>query len=270
MSTPAMSSGPPAGDRGPIPPMLAVSTVPLWIAGSARGRLIDLVAGELRRMPDLFVAAGDGVRLRDDGLDAAARGELLQQAAVRLRAASLVPGWRNEFCELLDAEGIELARFERGAFRTLGLQNRAVHVNAWLPSGRLWIARRSPHKASSPNKLDNLAAGAIAAGETQEVCAVRELWEEAGVPASLAALTTFPGRSLHSLRPLRHGIHDEVVICADLALPESFVPDCQDGEVAEFLCMTGTEVRAALVGGEFSVEAGMVVADWLARHRAGA
>ena len=207
-----------------------------------------------------------GFSLRDDGLAAADRSELLQEAARRLRTAGLVPGWRDEHCALLDDEGNELARFERGAFRTLGLQNRAVHVNGFLPDGRLWIARRSARKASSPNKLDNVAAGAIAAGEQPEDCAVRELWEEAGVAGELAALTVFPGISIRSLRPLRHGIHDEIILCADLELPVEFVPECQDGEVAEFLCMTRDEVRAALAAREFSVEAGLVVSDWLARH----
>lgn len=270
MQSPVTSSSTSAGSTDPMAPTLPVPTTSLWVAMRACGRLIDIVAAQLRAMPDLFVTVADGLHLRDDGLDASARSQLLQQAAVRLRHAGLVPGWRDELCELRDAGGAELARFERGAFRTLGLQNRAVHVNGWLPDGRLWIARRSPHKASSPNKLDNLAAGAIAAGETPEVCAARELWEEAGVPAGLAALTSFPGRRLHSLRPLRHGIHDEVVICADLPLPDGFSPACQDGEVAEFLCLTAAEARAALGGGEFSIEAGLVMRDWLARRSAGA
>jgi 8-oxo-dGTP pyrophosphatase MutT (NUDIX family) len=219
-------------------------------------------------MSSLFEPVAEGFALRDAGLDPGQRSGLLQEAARVLRSERLVPGWRDELCALLDEDGSDLARFERGAFRTLGLQNRAVHVNGYLPDGRLWIARRSARKASSPNKLDNLAAGAIAAGETPADCAVRKLWEEAGVSAELAALTAFPGRTIHSLRPLRHGMHDEVVICADLALPDGFTPDCQDGEVAEFLSMTRDEAQAALATRKFSVEAGLVVADWLARTAA--
>ena len=218
-------------------------------------------------MPALFTAQPDGFALRDAGLTAEQRGWLLQQAAEKLRVAGLVPGWRDEHCALLDDDERELARFERGAFRTLGLRNRAVHVNGCLPDGRTWIARRSPRKKSSPNKLDNMAAGAISAGESAMECAVRELWEEAGVSAELAALTRLTDRRVPSLRALRYGIHDEVILCADLCLPEGFTPVCQDGEVAEFHCMTRDEVRAALAAGEFSVEAGLVVADWLDRTR---
>jgi 8-oxo-dGTP pyrophosphatase MutT (NUDIX family) len=236
------------------------------VGGCVRGRLIGTVAREISQMSGLFAATADGFHLRDEHLDATGRSDLLQEAARRLRAAGLVPGWRDELCELLDADGTAVARFERGAFRTLGLQNRAVHVNGCLPDGSLWIARRSAYKASSPNKLDNMAAGAIAAGETPQVCAIRELWEEAGVPGALAARTVFTGRSLHSLRRLRHGVHDEIIICAELDLPEDFVPDCQDGEVAAFLRMTPDELRAALAAGEFSIESGLVVEDWLARR----
>jgi 8-oxo-dGTP pyrophosphatase MutT (NUDIX family) len=240
--------------------------VPLRVAGTARGRIIPPVAKALERMPALFARTPDGFALQDDCAEVAVRSRLLQAAAESLRAEGLVPGWRSENCALLDEGGIELARFERGAFRTLGLQNRAVHVNGFLGDGRLCIARRSPRKASAPNKLDNMAAGAIAAGETPLECAVRELWEEAGVGPELAVLTVFPGVSIRSLRPLRHGMHDEVIICADLALPEDFVPRCQDGEVAEFLCLNAEEARAALAAQEFSVEAGLVVRDWLARY----
>ncbi len=240
----------------------------LTVAGARRGRIIPVVAEVLLGMPLLFERRAAGFALRDAQLDCQARSRLLQDAAGQLKSTGLVPGWRGELCALLDDQDAELARFERGAFRTLGLQNRAVHVNGYLPDGRLWIARRSARKASSPNKLDNLAAGAIAAGETPADCATRELWEEAGVPGELAALSTFPGRALRSLRRLRHGIHDESIICADLQLPEDFTPDCQDGEVAEFLCMSRDEVRAALGTREFSVEAGLVVADWLTRNPA--
>jgi 8-oxo-dGTP pyrophosphatase MutT (NUDIX family) len=243
--------------------------LPLAVAGRARGRIIPAVATALRRMPDLVDARDGGYALRDAGSEPAGRSRLLQEVAVRLRAAGLVPGWRGELCELHDESGHELARFERGAFRTLGLQNRAVHVNGVRADGRLWIARRSPVKLSAPNKLDNLAAGAIAAGETPRECAVRELWEEAGVPGDLAALVEMDRTVLHSLRPLRHGVHDEVLVCAELRLPDDFTPTCRDGEVAEFLCLGREDAAAALAAGEFSVEAGMVLADWLARRATG-
>jgi len=239
-------------------------TVPLQVAGAPRGRLVPAVASALAGMTEFFLPADGGFALRDAGLAPAARSRLLQQAALALRERGLVPGWRDELCELRDGD-VELARFERGAFRSLGLCNRAVHVNGCLADGRLWIARRSARKASSPRKLDNLAAGAISAGESPRLCAIRELWEEAGVPGELAARVGFPGARVHSLRRIRHGVHEEIVLCADLLLPPDFLPRCQDGEVEEFYCMTPGEVATALAGDEFSTEAALVTRDWLRR-----
>jgi 8-oxo-dGTP pyrophosphatase MutT (NUDIX family) len=237
----------------------------LDVAGASRGRVVPAVAAALRGHPDLFAPTARGFALRDAGMSVTARSALLQEAALRLRAAGLVPGWRNEACALVDESGLELARFERGVFRTLGLQNRAVHVNGFRADGRLWIARRSALKLTAPGKLDNFAAGAIAAGETPAACAHRELWEEAGVPADLSAGVVFTGSELRSLRPLAQGYHDEILLCAALELPAGFRPACRDGEVAEFLCLEPAEVHAALRAGEFSIEAALVLADWFAR-----
>ncbi len=256
---------PQGSDVAPPAPDVAVRW--LIVAGQARGRVIPRVAAALSALGDLFEPDVRGFALRDQGLSPAARSEVLQHAAERLREAGLVPGWRDERCALLDDDGIEIARFERGAFRTLGLQNRAVHVNGWTPDGRLWIARRSDRKASDPGMLDNLAAGAITAGESAADCAKRELWEEAGVPSALAAGVAFPGRELRSLRQISHGFHDEIIVCAELRLPETFAPACQDGEVAKFLRMSRDQARAALAAGEFTIEAGLVLDDWLARRR---
>lgn len=237
-------------------------TLPLVVAGEPRGRLIPAVAEALAGMADLFTPAAGGWALRDAGLAAAARSQLLQEAALRLRGLGLVPGWRDELCALLDGEA-ELARFERGAFRTLGLCNQAVHVNGWREDGRLWVARRSAAKLSSPGKLDNLAAGAISAGETPRLAATRELWEEAGVPAGLAEGMHLPGSRLRSLRRIDHGVHDEIIVCIDLQLPAGFEPCCQDGEVQAFYCMGQNDVRAALAADAFSHEAALATADWL-------
>lgn len=248
-----------------VPPGLE-DTLPLFIAGQSRGRLIPAVAVAIAEMERLFVPADAGHALRDAGLAPPARSRLLQEAAISLRELGLVPGWRDELCELHDDEAGELARFERGAFRTLGLCNHAVHVNGWREDGRLWVARRSATKTSSPGMLDNLAAGAISAGESPRLAATRELWEEAGVPAGLAESMLFPGRSIRSLRRIEHGVHDEIIVCIDLLLPADFQPRCHDGEVQAFYCMGIDEVQAALAHDEFSHEAALATADWLQRR----
>jgi 8-oxo-dGTP pyrophosphatase MutT (NUDIX family) len=240
--------------------------LPFWIGGEALGRVRqDLRAALLEA--GAVEEAEVGLRLRDDGFSGPRRSRLLQGLAVQLRNAGLIADWRNELCSVLNAAGCEVARCERGAFRTLGIQNRAVHVNGYLADGRLWVARRSQLKRADPGMLDNVAAGGVSAGETLRACAVRELWEEAGVPRELATRVDFPGISLRSVRETRFGLHDERVIVADVLLPAGFVPLGRDGEVEHFICLTRAEVEGALARHEFTVEAALSTREFLDRTR---
>lgn len=244
---------------------LLASYLPFWLGGAIRGRVRNDVARVLCNLPEIEPAEL-GWRLVERGASRAARSRALQQVALGLRHHGLIADWRNELSVVQDDEGRELARCERGAFRTLGLQNRAVHVNGYRADGNLWIARRSALKRADPGKLDNLAAGGVAAGESPMRTALREAWEEAGVPSQLARRVDFPGMVIRSLRETTFGIHDELVIVADLDLPQDFVPEGRDGEVAEFLCLTPAEAHAALQRGEFTVEAALALRESMERR----
>lgn len=243
------------------------SYLPFWIGGAIRGRLRRDVAEALAGYPGIE-SADIGLRLCERGTSVTARSRALQALAIHLRKLHLIADWRNELSVLLDELGEEVARCERGAFRTLGLQNRAVHVNGYREDGRMWIARRSAQKRADPGKLDNLAAGGVAAGESPRRTALREAWEEAGVPKNLARRVDFPGMVIRSVRETTFGVHDELVIVADLVLPQSFEPVGRDGEVSEFLCWSRAEVEAALAGGEFTVEAALALRESMERRGA--
>ncbi len=257
----------PMTEPGPADLQLSRDYLPLSVAGTPIGRVRRDIATALIAAPEIESTAR-GLLLRDAGLSRGRRNQLLQDLAIRLRQLGYIADWRNELCAVLDADGVEIARCERGAFRTLGLQNRAVHVNGYRADGRIWVARRSQLKRADPGMLDNLAAGGITAGESVQACAVRELWEEAGVPRRLAARVEFPGATLRSLRATRFGLHDEQVIVAEVKLPGDFMPLGRDGEVEHFACMTRAEVHAALARGEFTVEAALALREFLVRHPA--
>lgn len=241
---------------------------PLWIAGSMRGRVRRDLEEAIATLSE-FELTDHGWRLCERGDSSRERSRLLQSAAQSLRKLGLIADWRNERCAVLDDTGVELARCERGVFRTLGLQNRAVHINGYRADGRLWIARRSQQKRADPGKLDNLAAGGVSAGESPRRAALRELWEEAGVPRHLASKVDFPGMVIRSVRETQFGVHDQLVIIADIPLPAGFVPEGRDGEVEEFLCLSPAEVSAALARGEFTVEAALATQDSLERRGVG-
>lgn len=194
----------------------------------------------------------------------------LQAAALHLQQRGLIQGWRNENYGVFP-EGIEvhdnfahpLCALERASFRRFGLISRAVHINAYYPDGSISLGLRSPSKSIDPNKLDNIAAGGIPIGESAYQCAIRELFEEAGVQAELAQQIQFTER-MHIRRNESDGTHNEILYCFDLALPADFEPKNQDGEVAKFYRLKPADVVQQLE--QMTWDAGKVTASFLLRH----
>jgi 8-oxo-dGTP pyrophosphatase MutT (NUDIX family) len=89
---------------------------------------------------------------------------------------------------------------------------------------------------------------------------LRELQEEAGVPAGLARHAQESG-IVHSQRIEADGVHDELLYCFDLLLPDDFVPANQDGEVATFECVSPLEAAHRLPA--MTGDAAAVTARWL-------
>lgn len=189
------------------------------------------------------------------------RSEGLQAVLLQARAQGLLDGWRDEpfsfwhsDCQMPDPQQPAFLSVERSGFRFLGLMSQAVHVNGFLADGRLWCARRALSKATDPGLLDNLTAGGLPSGETVANCLLRELAEEAG-------LFHVPGQQLAAAGCVRtsrlepQGWHDEIVHVFNLTLGADFVPLNQDGEVAEFLCLTAPEVLLRMQAGEFTQDA---------------
>ncbi|GAA5785207.1 NUDIX hydrolase [Chitiniphilus shinanonensis] len=241
----------------------------LWLLGMPMGWLEAPTLRFLTRFDAAFRQLGDfGVQLLAETPDEA--GAMLCRAALAMRENALVRGWRNErytvFAPLPDGTpdlSQPLFALERAAFRRLGLVSRAVHINGYAPERTLWVGRRAADKSVDPGRLDNLAAGGLPHGESERDCVVRELWEEAGVPATLAMQAT-PRGSIRATRNEPDGTHDEILYCYDLALPDDFVPHNVDGEVAGFQRLDVSTVLARLP--EFTWDAGTVTAQFLIDH----
>lgn len=236
---------------------------PLWIQGEPLGRCGAALTDWLLSRGACVRVAG-GIELVVPAT--ASLQEVLGHWVAVLAEEGRIPGWRGEAFALLNGAGAELARVERAAFRVLGFQSQAVHINGFDSGGTLWIGRRSPTKPTDPGRLDNLAAGGLPAGEAVIDCARRELWEEAGVPGQLSGALVDTGTVIHSLRREPEGVHDERLYVFDLCLPDDFEPCCQDGEVAAFYRMDALAAATALAGGEFAGDAGRVTAAWIRRQ----
>lgn len=221
----------------------------------------------LRHEAALFEENYQGMLCRLDG-SYRSISHALAQAARRWQQAGWLNGWRNENFTAFRHDGSAYFELERAAFRPLGLTSRAVHVNGLcrLDDGeiRMWVGRRSPHKAVDPNRMDNLVGGGVAAGETLELALEREGWEEAGI-AREALLGLRPESLLLAERPVARGLHREWLHAYDLWLPQGQRPACQDGEVAEHLLLPLAEVEQLLVAERFMIDAALVSLDCLCR-----
>jgi 8-oxo-dGTP pyrophosphatase MutT (NUDIX family) len=245
----------------PIPPGL----VSVWMAGAHVGNTTSDIARVLARPPSGFTLLDDALLLQDDDLEAAERTELLAEAALRLREAGLLTGWRDEALAIHARRGdAAIAAIERAACRPLGIRTEAVHLNAFADDEILVVARRAAGKQIDPGLWDNLVGGMVPAGESLEQALAREAWEEAGIETARLAIR--PGRRLHVRRPVAEGLQSEIIHIYDAELPADLPLQNRDGEVEAIKQCPLPEVIAAIERDEFTLESALVTLDALARR----
>ena len=247
-------------------------------ARDAAARLPFIVAGcevgsVARPHLPLLAQHAPWVELRDNRLHCHHpddRAFALTHAALRERGAILA--WRDEIFPLFDPATLApVARIERAATRFWGTLTLGAHANGFVrgADGRpshLWIARRSPNKATDPGLLDNLIGGGVPAGQTPHETLVREGFEEAGLSPALL-LGASAGSVLRLARDIPEGYQQEWLYSYDVELPAGLVPCNQDGEVAEFALMAEGEVRRVVQqAAGMTTDAALVTIDFLLRH----
>ena len=238
--------------------------VPFVVAGRTVGSVaVDELPGLQGLHPGLRVAADRVVLTAQDP------GAALATVNARLRDAGRILAWRDEPFALPDpADGSPLASMERAAARFWGTLTLGAHANGYVAdaAGRpvaLWIARRSPLKATDPGRLDNLVGGGVPWGQSPLETLVREAWEEAGLqPAELQAARA--GSVLRLARDIPEGFQQEWLHAFDVELPPGRVPVNEDGEVAGFELLPLADALAAV--DEMTVDAALVTLDFAARH----
>jgi len=143
------------------------------------------------------------------------------------------------------------------------------HLNGFVRAReglKLWVARRAPDRRVYPNHLDNLAAGGLPWGLGLTENIRKECWEEAGIPAALAARAVAVGAVTYCVAG-KHGLKPDVMYCYDLEVPADFQPVNTDGEVAGFELQTMEQVMARVRDtDEFKLNCNLVIIDFLIRH----
>ena len=245
----------------PRPPELRTLTIGTHSVGWVPPTIADFLCANASH----FVGDAHTLRLVDDGLDVRARSALLFEAALRLRDAGLVRGWRDEALAIRARRGEALlATIERAACRALGITTEAVHLNAFADDGTLFVARRSLHKTIDPGLWDNLVGGMVPADETLEQALEREAWEEAGL--ELDRLEVHRGRSFQMRRPVPEGYQSEWIHVYETTLPSETHCANQDGEVSAIERRPLGDVVDAIERSEFTLEAALVTLESLLRR----
>ena len=187
----------------------------------------------------------------------------------RALADAGVAAWRNEAFDVrADPDGLVLATIDRGLLPALGLRAVGAHLNGLVhrvDGPWLWVARRSATKLLDPGKLDNIAAGGVAAGSTPWATLLKEAEEEAGLPPSLTGTARAAGWLDYAMdRP--EGLRRDRLYVYDLDLPESFIPEARDGEVEAFELWPMPEVLARVRDGDaFKFNVNLVLIDLFLR-----
>jgi len=246
----------------------AAARVPFSVNGKAVGSVARAHLQALRAWPELLQVCDAGVALQ---AEASRLSVVLAELNAALRALGLIRAWRDEPFALFDpVGGARLATMERAAARFWGTLTLGAHANGYVANGvgrptHLWIAQRSPSKATDPGKYDNLVGGGVPDGQSAQQALVREGWEEAGLqPAQMAAARA--GSVLCLQRDVAEGLQHEWLYAYDLALPDGLAPRNQDGEVAGFRCLPLDQALALAAGAQMTVDAALVTLDFALRH----
>jgi 8-oxo-dGTP pyrophosphatase MutT (NUDIX family) len=243
---------PPGGSR----PLTVAGRVAGWITAKATSHLYDLPGVHIE--PEaVHVTAAPTQRFPLNSV--------LAQLAVSLKDTGCLRGWRDELLDVF-GEGRRLGVIERAAVRPLGLLTKAVHLNAWSPDGKLWIARRSAQKSTDPGMWDTLVGGLAGAGENLDVSLLRESNEEAGLVASDIESRSPLRIILRMHRRLPEGYQVEDVLVSDCTLAESVEPKNLDGEVSEIRLVSIDELWSMVLADKFTREAELVILEGLQKR----
>lgn len=249
--------------------------VPFSLAGMTFGWLHQAFAVALRDWPCTFHVADSEVRLVDaldsPGCAAAVRTRAVDAVMRALHARGDIRHWRDELYPVVQRQGeVPVFLIERAAVGHFGFAGAGVHMNGYVRrrDGRvqMWVARRSLHKPSWPGMLDQLVAGGQPATLGVRENLIKECWEEAAIPAELAAKAR-PAGVLTYVHGMARAVRPDTVYCYDLELPADFVPRANDGEVDSFELLALDEVtRLVRDTDEFKFNCALVVIDFLIRH----
>jgi 8-oxo-dGTP pyrophosphatase MutT (NUDIX family) len=200
---------------------------PFRIGSDQVGWLSPAISQALAAFPAISTCAGGAALTVPEALPAIGRA-LAEQGFFRER--------REEFDVRASPDGPSLARIDRGAIPSFGIQAIGVHVNGLVERSdgvHVWVARRAKDKQLDPGKLDHIVAGGVPAGLDPWQTLIKEAGEEASISPALAAEAIEVSVLQYSMERAE-GLRRDWVFSYDLVLPPDFTPVAADGEVEAF------------------------------------
>lgn len=152
----------------------------------------------------------------------------------------MTSGGEVELVDVVNEDDVVVRTVSRPEMRHNRLRHRAVFILVTNSSGKVLIHRRSKAKDIWPGWWDVAIGGVVAAGETYDDAARRELFEEAGITADPAevAVGSYDDDDVSLIARCYVVSHDGAV-------------RAQDGEVAEFVWVNRDELRDRLARDRF-------------------
>jgi hypothetical protein len=241
----------------------------LFIDGKRYGFLDKNLISLLIKETDFFVPHAEGFALSPQAQNFAARSEVLLQATKWI-GSHYGKKLRNESYAVIQKWGDDpIAQIDRVAVPWFGIRAWGVHVNGFTRKSdgiHLWIGERAADRLANPGKLDNMIGGGQPIGLTVVENLCKEAKEEAGIESTLAL--TAKQKSIINYRfESKEGLRSDTIFAFDLELPEDYIPQNTDGEVAAFHLMPISEVAHLVHDTDsFKYNCNLVVIDFLIRH----
>ncbi|XP_076937342.1 nudix hydrolase 20, chloroplastic-like [Bidens hawaiensis] len=251
--------------------------IPFVIEDQILGYVQNSFVDHLRKFNDVFTILKDNINGNQTGLvtlqsalkSPESRTEALGNV-VKFLGEDVFPGIRNDLYPVTSSYGGRVYfSLERAAAPYFGIKAYGIHMNGYVEKDDekyLWIGKRSDTKATYPGMLDHLVAGGLPHGMSCAENVVKECEEEAGIPRSISS-RAIPVGVVAYMDIDGYRFKRDVLFCYDLKLPESFVPNNQDGEVGSFKLLPVTLVREVIRNTEFfKANCNLVIIDFMFRH----
>jgi len=244
--------------------------LPFIVAGLQVGEVKHAFAEQLVNISDTFHRDTDALYWNPPANKFETRNQVMAELTETLLAARLLHYRHDELYPVTTGLREQpLFLMDRALVPYFGVRAFGQHLNGYIRRNGeiyMWIARRSLHKRHEPGKLDNMVAGGLPWGLSLQENLTKECWEEAGIPAELAAQARATGHVSYRCETGR-GVKPDTMYCYDLELPDDFTPRCTDGEVEEFklwpLERVAQQVRDS---DDIKLNCNLVIIDFLIRH----